>query len=75
MFAKLGGLSLCGGEDDETQRTSARSARALLAGVYWSSTTFEGAPDNAFLVGFYAGDMDIGPKTDDHAVRAVRGAL
>ena len=40
---------------------------------YWSGTTYGLNPDFAWAVGFGAGDIANGIKTDSNAVTAVRG--
>jgi len=45
----------------------------MSSGDYWTSTTVEGDPDNAWAVRFLTGAMLAPPKTDSKLVRAVRG--
>ena len=39
---------------------------------YWTSTSFASSLDNAWFVGFHAGNQSNGNKTESHYVRCVR---
>jgi len=46
---------------------------STVSGYYWSSTTYESYPDDAWYVDFYGGGVDADGKTVGYYVRAVRG--
>ena len=58
--------------DYERVNPAADPALGVQSGNYWSSSTYQYSPGNAWLVDFYDGDTSAGTKTNSYYVRGVR---
>ena len=59
----------------DVDHDAATPCSCTASSSYWSSTTFAGFPDFAWVVGFGNGGVDSGLKSFNLPVRAVRGGL
>ena len=50
-----------------------QAARVTQSNNYWSSTTYQNNPDNAWNVNFNDGNVNANNKSNNNYVRAVRG--
>ena len=50
-----------------------QAERATQSNNYWSSTTYQNNPDNAWNVNFNDGNVNANNKSNNNYVRAVRG--
>ena len=50
-----------------------QAGRATQSNNYWSSTTYQNNPDNAWNVNFNDGNVNANNKSNNNYVRAVRG--
>jgi hypothetical protein len=56
-------------------RVREQAERATASNNYWSSTTNRNNPNNAWNVNFNNGNVNNNDKSNNNAVRAVRGGL